>query len=122
LKQVLGDVFRVYFRLLLSDHIEGRKVTALDEQTVQIQQGDQMVNVAFDPQTGLPQKVSYEAVVVSGAPQPVEEDFSDFREVNGVKIPFRVEIQQGGKKFAVVTVTDYKINTGLKPEDLSKHP
>ena len=122
LKQVLGDVFRVYFRLLLSDRIDGRKVTALDEQTIQIREGDQMVNVAFDPQTGLPQKVSYEAVVVSGPPQPVEEDFSDFREMNGVKIPFRIEIQQGGKKFAVVTVTDYKINAGLKPEDLSKHP
>ena len=122
LKQVLGDVFRVYFRLLLSDRIDGRKVTALDEQTIQIWEGDQMVNVAFDPQTGLPQKVSYEAVVVSGPPQPVEEDFSDFREMNGVKIPFRIEIQQGGKKFAVVTVTDYKINAGLKPEDLSKHP
>jgi hypothetical protein len=52
----------------------------------------------------------------------VEEDYSDFRDVNGVKIPFRVDILQGGKKFAVVTVTDYKTSTGLKPTDLSKRP
>jgi len=66
--------------------------------------------------------VTYESVVVSGPPQPVEEDYSDFRDVNSVKVPFRVDILQGGKKFATVTVTDYKINTGLKPEELSKRP
>lgn len=122
LKQIQGDIFRVYFRLLLSDRIEGRKVNAVDERDVQIQEGDQMATVGFDPQTGLPQKLTYEAAVVSGPPQTVEEDWSDFRDVNGVKVPFHVEILQGGKKFAVVTVSDYKINTGLKPDDLAKRP
>jgi zinc protease len=122
LKQVQGDIFRIYFRMLLSDGSAGRTVNALDENTVQIQEDDQMEKVAFDPQTGLPQKVTYESVVVSGPPQPVEEDYSDFHDVDGVKVPFRVDILQGGKKFATVTVTDYKINTGLKPEELSKRP
>jgi len=120
LKQVQGDIFRVYFRLLLSDRIEGRVVSALDEKTLQIQEGAYLARVEFDPQTVLPAKVMYETVAVSGAPSPVEEDYSDFRDVNGVKVPFRVDILQGGKKFAEVTVTDYKTNTGLKPTDLSK--
>jgi len=122
LKQVQGDIFRIYFRMLLSDGSAARTVNALDENTVQIREDDQMAKVAFDPETGLPQKVMYESVVVSGPPQPVEEDYSDFRDVNGVKVPFHVDILQGGKKFATVTVTDYKINTGLKPEELSKRP
>jgi len=122
LKQVQGDIFRIYFRMLLSDGLTGRTVNALDENTVEIQQDGQIAKVAFDPQTGLLQKVMYESVVVSGPPLPVEEDYSDFRDVNGVKVPFRVDILQGGKKFAVVTVTDYKMNTGLKSDELSKRP
>jgi zinc protease len=122
LKKVQGDIFRVYFRLLLSDRIDGRVVSALDEKTVQIQEGDELARVEFDPQTGLPARVMYETTVVRGAPAPAEEDYSDFRDVNGVKVPYRVDILDGGRKFAVVTVTDYKTNTGLKPADLSKRP
>ncbi len=36
LKQVQGDLFRLYFRLLLSDRIAGRTVNALDDNTVEI--------------------------------------------------------------------------------------
>jgi zinc protease len=122
LRKVQGDIFRVYFRLLLSDRIEGRVVSALDEKTVQIQEGDELARVEFDPQTGLPAKVMYETVVLKGAPAPAEEDYSDFRDVNGVKVPFRVDILDGGRKYAVVTVAEYKTNTGLKSADLSKRP
>jgi zinc protease len=122
LKQVEGDVFRLYFRMLLSDRIEGRVVNGVDRNTVEIREGDNRARVAFDPATGLPQKVTYDSVAITGPPEPVEEDFSDFRDVSGVKVPFRVEIFESGKKFAVLTVEDYKINTGLKPEDLSKRP
>jgi hypothetical protein len=31
-------------------------------------------------------------------------------------------VMQGGKKFAGVTVQDYKINSGLMPETLAKKP
>jgi len=78
--------------------------------------------VYFDPATGLPRKVTYESVAIAGPPQPVEENFSDFRDVSGVKVPFRVDILQGGRPFAAVTVQDYKINTGLKPEGISTRP
>ena len=78
--------------------------------------------VAFDPSTGLPAKLMYESVHVAGAGQPVEETFSDFREVSGIKAPFHISIAQSGNKFAEVTIESLQINTGLKPEELAKRP
>ena len=123
LKQVQGDLFRLYFRLLLSDRIAGRTVNAIDDNTVEISDPDgQFARAAFDPETGLLKSVRYETVTVTGPPVPVEDNFSDFREVGGIKVPYKVTIVQGGHKFADVTVTDYQVNTGLKVEDLEKRP
>jgi hypothetical protein len=37
-------------------------------------------------------------------------------------LPFQWSIMQGGKKFAGVTIQDYKINSGLTAEALGKRP
>jgi zinc protease len=122
-KQVLGDLFRVYFRLLLSDRLEGRTVNAIDENTVQISDaGGQVASVDFDPQTGLIRRVSYDTAQAAGQPIYSEDVFDDFRDIGGVKIPFKITINQGGRKFSDVVVTEYKINTGLKSIDISKRP
>lgn len=123
LKQVQGDLFRLYFRLLLSDRIPGRTVNALDDATVEIgDAGRQVVRVMFDPQTGMPRKMLYESVHAAGPPVAVQETLSDFREVGGIRVPYRIEITQEGTKFAGVIVTDFRINTGLKLADLEKKP
>jgi zinc protease len=122
LQQLQGNLFRIYFRMLLSDRIPGRVVNGVDRSSVEIRQGGEVARLTFDPSTGLPQKIAYASIAMAGQPEPVEEDYSDFRDVGGVKTPFHIEILQGGKKFAVLAVRDYKINTGLKPEDLSKKP
>jgi len=122
-KQVLGDLFRVYFRLLLSDRLEGRSVNAIDENTVQISDATgQVASVDFDPQTGLIRRVSYDTAQAAGQPIYSEDIFDDFRDIGGVKIPFKITINQGGRKFSDVVVTEYKINTGLKPIDIAKRP
>jgi len=121
-KQVKSDLFRLYFRLLLSDRIAGRTVNAVDDRTLEISDTDgQMVKMSFDAGTGLPERVVYEAVN-AGPPVTVEEAYGDFREVAGLKIPFKVSITQGGQKFADVTVKEAKINSGLKQDDLAKRP
>jgi hypothetical protein len=123
LKQVQGDLFRLYFRLLNSDRIPGRSVNAIDEHTLEISDDQgQAVKVIFNERTGLPEKVQYEVVQAAGAPITVEDDFSDFRDYAGLKIPFHIEILQGGQKFAAVTVTDVKMNSGFKLEELEKRP
>ena len=121
LKQVQGDLFRLYFRLLLSDRLPGRTVSAVDDQTAEISDADgQVSTVTFDAKTGLPQKVAYESVHVAGEPVTVTDQYSDYRDVGGVMIPFKITIMQGDQKFADVTVTEAKINSGLKLEDVGR--
>ena len=42
--------------------------------------------------------------------------------VNGLKLPFKAAISRGGQQGGDATITDWKINSGLKAEDLSKQP
>ena len=118
-----GDLFRLYFRLLLSDALEGRTVNAIDQQTVEISTpAGEAAQLTVDPATGLPVRVRYDAVHVAGAPVSVEESWSYFRDVGGVKIPFKTALARNGQKYADVTMTDCKINSGLKIEELQKRP
>jgi len=124
LKQVQGDLFRLYFRLLLSDRLPGVTLDAVDDRTVEIRDAEsgETARMEIDPATGLPSKVLYDSVVVAGAPVPVEDRYSDFQEAGGIKIPVKITISQAGRKFADVTLSDYKINTGLETGDLGKQP
>jgi len=42
--------------------------------------------------------------------------------VDGIQVPKRMLITQNGRKYADVVVQSTKLNTGLKPADLSKKP
>ncbi|MGA2267395.1 MAG: pitrilysin family protein [Bryobacteraceae bacterium] len=123
LKQLQGDLFRLYFRFLLSDRIEGRTVNALDDNSIEI--GDttgQTARLELNAETGLPQRVLYETARPGGPPVPAEETWSDFREIAGVKAPYGVTITQGGRKYAEVKIIDYRVNSGLRLEELQKRP
>jgi zinc protease len=121
--QVFGDLFRVYFRLLLSDRIEGRTVNAIEENTVQVTDTTGLTStVEFDPRTHLPKRVSYDTAQASGAPIYSEDVYEDYRNVGGLMLPFKITINQGGNRFADTTVKEYKINTGLNPQELGRRP
>ena len=123
LKQLQSDLFRSYFRLLLSDRVEGRTVNAVDQDLVEITDTTgQLTRVEFDPQTGLPRRATYDVPQASGSPLFTGEAYDDFREVAGIRFPFRTVITQGGKKFADVVVTDLKINSGLRQVELAMRP
>jgi zinc protease len=123
LKQVQGDLFRLYFRLLLSDQFAERTVNAVESTIVEISDPTgQIATVEFDAGTGLPLRVRYELSQATGAPVTVMEEYQDFHDVDGVKIPHKIAITRGGQKFADVTVTEYKINSGLQVSELTKRP
>jgi hypothetical protein len=123
LKQAQGDLFRVYFRLLLSDRIEGRTVNALDDNTIEISDAaGQAARLEFDAGTRLPQRMLYEIARASGPPIAIEEIWSDFQEIAGVKVPRRATVLQGGQKYAERKVTDFKVNSGMKVEEIQKRP
>jgi zinc protease len=122
-KQANGNLFRSYLGLLLSDRMEGRTVNAIDADAVEIsdKNGD-VARLIVDPATHLPKTLSYDAVSVAGAPPIVQETYFDFRDVSGVKIPFKITITQNGQRYADVTVSEFKIDTGLTLAELQKRP
>jgi zinc protease len=118
LKQVQMEIFRQFFSLLLSDRNPDRSVNAIGQNRIEISdQAGHSVTLDINPASGLPVKQTYQQ---SG--NPVQETFSDWKDVDGIKLPFRIVIEQAGQKFADVTVRGWKLNSGLKAEDLSKKP
>jgi hypothetical protein len=116
LRQAQGEIFRSYFQLLLSDRDGDRTVNAAGADAIEI--SDKSGNAArltIDPNSGLPVKLSY-----AGPQGKIEETWADLRDVNGIKAPFKISVQQNGRKFADVTVEDIKVNTGATEEQLSK--
>jgi len=122
LKQAQGELFRNLLHVILADRDASLKVNAVGKSTVEISAaGGQSVRIDFDEATGLPAREQYQEAGQNG-PSEVAEIFADWREVGGLKVPFKMTIQQDGKKLADVTVQEYKFNTGLKAEELSHKP
>jgi hypothetical protein len=123
LKQVQGEVFRQIVRLVLSDGVPERTVNYVGDGAVEIaDKSGESARLEVDESSGLPAKVRYQGSAMGGPPQEVEEVYSDWREVGAVRLPFQWSIVQGGKKFGDVTVQEYKINSGLTDQELSKKP
>ena len=122
LKQVQGDLFRSFFSLLLSDRTVGRAVISVDEATVEISDtSGQAVLLAMDPRTALPLSATYRTATATGDVS-VEETYSDYRDVSGLKLPFHTSITTEGRKYAEVSVKQFQMNTGLQVKDLEKKP
>ncbi|HEY4361816.1 MAG TPA: pitrilysin family protein [Bryobacteraceae bacterium] len=123
LKQARGETFRGLASVLLSSRDTSRTVNAVGQNTVQVSTTDGLsVKIDFDAATGLPASESYQEAGQNGAPSEVMETFSDWRDSGGIKVPFKVVLQQDGKKAGEATVATFQFNTGLKTEDLAKKP
>jgi outer membrane lipoprotein-sorting protein len=118
LKQAQGEIFRSYFHLLASDRDPDRTVNYAGPGALDISdKSGNSLRLSVDENTGLPQKTSY-----IGTQGQMEEEWSDLRDVNGIKVPFKITMRQGARKLADITVQDVKINTGATEEQLSKRP
>ena len=118
-KQVRGEMFRQIALLAMSDRDPNRTVNYAGAGTLEISSKEgESVRLEVDEKTGMPAKTSYQ----EGAQGTVSQVFADWRDVNGIRLPFEWTTMQGDKKFATVKIDAYKINTGLTPEVLSKKP
>jgi zinc protease len=129
LKQAQGELFREPYALLLSDRDPARIVNAVGENAVEVAaaNGGLKVKIEFDPATGLPTRETYTEAGVTGAPAETTEIYSDWREVGGVKLPgiklpYKAIQLENGMKMLEVTISEYKINSGLNAAELSKRP
>jgi predicted Zn-dependent peptidase len=121
LRQMQGERMRSFVALLLADRNPQMTVSAVDANTITVTPaGGDSVRIDLDPATGLPARYSYQSVGPQG-PTNVMLMPSDWREVNGIRLPHKFVIEQGGQKFAEGTST-WTLNSGLTPEELSKKP
>ena len=122
LKQIHGEAFRQIASLALSDRDPDRTVSESGDGVLDISsKGGENVSITVDQKTSLPAKISYQQSAAEGG-SAVENIFSDWREVDGIRLPYQWTVMQGGKKFASLTVQGYKINSGLNSETLAKKP
>ena len=119
LKQAQGELFRNLLHVMLADRDPSLEMRAAGDQSMEISAKDgESVTIELDPSTGIPSKETYQQA--GGA--SIEETFSDWRDVEGLKMPFKMTLLQNGKPAGELTVTKYELNTGLKVEDLSQKP
>jgi zinc protease len=128
-EEMESNIFRNTFSLFQNFESNAVKVQALGSATVDGQAVDSVaiidpahnrqVQLLIDSKTHLPLKKIYTASLM-GAPGEVEEVYSDYREISGLKIPFKVILNQNGKKLGEQTTTEVKINPGLKDEAFNK--
>ena len=129
LEQVKGELFREMETLLLSDRDADRTVNFVKKDKVGDREADvievsskdgQQVELYVDAGSGQLLKKHYHGQAMAGTPLDIEEVYEDFREVDGIRVPFKTTVFQGGKKFSDMQLTAVQYNTGLKPEDLAK--
>jgi len=123
LKLAKGVIFRQLFTLMLSAGDASRSVKAVSDHDVKISMADgQSVLVEFDPATGLPARQLYTESGATGSPAERVEIFSDWRDAGGIKMPYGAVQLENGIKMLEVTVSEYRLNTGITPQALSQRP
>lgn len=112
--QVKSQLSRDYLSLLQSAKRPGRTVNFVKDGQLEIaDQGGATIQVSYDPATMLLSSISVTENGMTG-----EYTVSDYKEFDGIKLPTKTVINQGGQTVTQI-VTDYKFNSGLKPEQLS---
>ncbi|HET9321230.1 MAG TPA: insulinase family protein, partial [Bryobacteraceae bacterium] len=118
-KQARAEVFRQIALIVLSDRDPDRTVNYAGPGTLEISsKSGESVRLEVDEKSGLPAKTSYQ----EGGQGVIAQIFSDWRDVDGIRLPFAWTTMRDDKQFAAVKIDNYKINSGLTPEVLSKKP
>jgi zinc protease len=92
--------------------VDGRRLPAIEVK------GPTMppLTLVFDPETALPVRQRYRVLTAPGAaPSETEEEFSDFRDVGGIKVPFTALIRVNGAVTVRRTVHTVEYNVPLDP-------
>lgn len=91
------------------DHSEGGRTWPVVEVSTQ---GMRPVTLVLDPTTWLISRMRY---VSSDGPNgsPMEETYSDYRDVKGLKVPFKTVISSGGVPYVERVVQDVQYNVPL---------
>jgi hypothetical protein len=128
-EQAQGELFRLLESLLLSDRVAGRTINFIEEadlegrktEVIEISsEGRASVRLWIGAGSGDVLKSAYRETGMQGSPSDVERLYEDYREVNGIRIPFKSTVFQNGTKFAEAVISEVQYNSGLTKEELAK--
>jgi zinc protease len=131
LEQAKGELFRLRESILLSDGMPSRTVNFVEQAQHNGRPADVIevsdesgasVRLWIDAESGEMIKQSYQSSAITGAPSQVEQIFTDYRDVDGLRAPFKVTVLADGEEFAQVEVSEIRYNTGLDKDALLKPP
>lgn len=91
----------------------------IDDATVLWKSGAFEATLGFDAASGRLVKLTMKTVGLTG-PAEVQTTFDDFRAEGGLTLPYKESMAQNGREVGVRTITERKVNTGLKPEAFAK--
>jgi hypothetical protein len=127
LTQAQGELFRLRERLLRADAEPGWTVSLVESAAdagrkadileIADPQASQRTRLWIDQSTGEFFRASFDAVALVGA-QRLDEYYSDFRTVNGVQTPFRIDVFAGGRRLTEIRIEKVLHNTGLTKSEL----
>jgi len=127
LTQAQGELFRVRERLLLADsmpewtvsYVESSSDAGREADILEIvdPQSGQRIRLWIDQETGEFYRTSFGAVAIVGA-QQLDEFYSDFRTVNRVQTPFRINVFTAGRPLTEIRIEKVLHNTGLIKSEL----
>jgi hypothetical protein len=73
------------------------------------------VVLLFDPVTALLAHMRYDAPADGGQHVKAEESFSDYRDVKGLKVAYRVSVSRDGVTFVERTLRSFAYNEPVNP-------
>ena len=94
---------------MAADKLDGKPVNIIQ---IVSKDGGNSFKLALDPQSNLPVGKYYFGQTMTG-PANLVEIYSDYRDVDGIKIPFLIRYEADGKKVMEMTVTEYQINPSI---------
>ena len=131
IKPLADGLFRQRERLLLSDRGDDRTVNFVEESEVDSRKAEiieisaergRSVRLWVASDSGEILSESYRGVSMQGSPVTVVETHSDYREVDGILLPFKTLVEQDGRQFADLVVEEVIYNSGLDAEALGNSP
>jgi zinc protease len=125
-RDLRGNIQRDTIRLLLAltesvpllhhvaVEISGQKMPAIEIRGASAKRGDVPLTLIFDPASYLLARLRYAVQTPQGV-RAVEEIFSDYRDVNGLKVAFRAVLQREGAPRVERLLRSFEYNLPLDP-------
>jgi hypothetical protein len=95
------------------------KIGDVDAQILDINADGAQVRWYVDPQTGHILRTSAQTTGMGGPAEQVV-DYSEWKEVEGMNLPFKLKIKQGGNDAGTEDIQDLQINPAVDPKLFEK--